>query len=353
MDISWINKLLILFAIIISVYILYSLVQTRNKLIKIQENFSTTYPQISSCEDSQMDLSLKQYFIFSSWNSCLDSNGKVTKEQLKIVMQNGCRFLDFEIYNSGTDVLTPSVGYSEGSRFSPDMIPLSEVFEFVINEDTPNPTDPLFLHFRIKEKTYAYDILEKLAEIFIQYVYTGNSYIHAKSLFSDVLIFTDEDDTDNETDLFEMKNSVVIILDTTNIENIVENTDKHFYKIYGATNAFGGSSDIVIDDEKFEGILYKHVSLLIKNNAENTNLNSDGMEADVEEVIIAKPNMSSDNNISLSDFKKIINSNVQIIPYKFYQDDANLAELKDFISNNHKRAFVPLVSMSSALDSYD
>ena len=99
---------------------------------------------------------LSQYHIKSSYNSCASGdyqNDYVTLAALTNAMKNGCRLLDFEIYDSEEE---PIVAVSNSKEYtfkgSYNSIPLAEVLKTVKTEafTVSNGRDPLFLQFRIK-----------------------------------------------------------------------------------------------------------------------------------------------------------------------------------------------------------
>ena len=63
--------------------------------------------RLSEINAKNMTLPLNEYFIFSAWNTCWSGN-TFSLRQLEKVMENGCRFLDFEVYNINGQ---PEIGY--------------------------------------------------------------------------------------------------------------------------------------------------------------------------------------------------------------------------------------------------
>ena len=121
---------------------------------------NTLKTQISGLNSSAKG-SLRDYYVMSSYNSCSDGNyqnGKVSIDNLKSVLKRGVRFLDFELFSvddktvvSVTD--TNDFNYKSASNELPIHKVLTEVRNNGMYAGTsPNPSDPLFLHFRIKSK---------------------------------------------------------------------------------------------------------------------------------------------------------------------------------------------------------
>ncbi len=110
---------------------------------------------------------LRDYYVMSSYNSCCGggfNNNFIDYEPLKNVIKRGARVLDFEIYSWKTNTV---VSASDNGDFMKkgtyNSLPFAEVMKKVnmyafSGSTCPNPTDPLFLHFRIKStQQHVYD----------------------------------------------------------------------------------------------------------------------------------------------------------------------------------------------------
>lgn len=106
---------------------------------------------------------LNSFYVMSSYNSCCNgtySNTTVSLETLSDVIRTGARFLDFEIFNkNGEPVIAVSnVNDSLYRKSSYNHITVSSALETIRNlalvgsGSCPNPSDPLFLHFRLKTR---------------------------------------------------------------------------------------------------------------------------------------------------------------------------------------------------------
>ena len=116
--------------------------------------------------------SVCDYYIASSYNSACGGypvNDYLGTGPLKVVIAQGARVLDFEIYYMNNDAVVGSSGsdsiHAVGSNntlpVGGSMGVLSTIVRFAFSSRTsPNPTDPLFIHFRIKsEQKELYDKL--------------------------------------------------------------------------------------------------------------------------------------------------------------------------------------------------
>ena len=103
---------------------------------------------------------LRDYFVFSSFNSCAGGgyhNNFVDERVLEHVIGRGVRLLDFEIFSfDGKPVVAVSDNnnYSEKGTFNhPDLgTVFSSITKMAWSCISPNNSDPLFLQFRIKTK---------------------------------------------------------------------------------------------------------------------------------------------------------------------------------------------------------
>jgi hypothetical protein len=325
MELPNFKKILLLVSIVISFYIIYSLVQRRQNLITSSstENFQATMATIVKTENLQY--SLKEYLMFGAWNCCAVSNGNVSLDQLAIVFQNGCRFLDFEVYYIDNE---PVVGFSKNQfqrnesiqlMDSDKAIPFIDVCTAIASATSPNPNDPLFLHFRIKTKDLK--ILEKMATIF-------------KSTGLNIKIFQGE--VNEYTVLSKLQNKIVIVVDKTYVP-FIKKAD-----LGGMINVFSGTKSFL--SMIFSERLCKLLRPLSLETDDKTNTTT---------VKMVTHSFGSDydfNNISYSMFATLImKHSINIIPFKFYSNDEHLQEYMNFFSDNGHHAFMTMAVAQSAL----
>ncbi len=107
---------------------------------------------------------LRDYYIASSYNSCCAGDFQdsyVDLVPLKEIIHQGARLLDFALYSVNGDVVV-AAGPTDSDNVKgtynsipvggPDGI-LNTIRTYAFSLPTPNPNDPLFIHFRIKSKT--------------------------------------------------------------------------------------------------------------------------------------------------------------------------------------------------------
>uniref|UniRef100_A0A6C0F7V7 Phosphatidylinositol-specific phospholipase C X domain-containing protein n=1 Tax=viral metagenome TaxID=1070528 RepID=A0A6C0F7V7_9ZZZZ len=120
-------------------------------------------------DDSHKNYRLKDFFVKSSYNSAFTGN-YMNSEMVKLLLNRGCRFLDFEIVNSrGTLYVTDSSIASDRSK----QITLSDALS-VINR-TLTKGDPVFINLRLQNaKSITYDNLKStLNRLQYELRYTG------------------------------------------------------------------------------------------------------------------------------------------------------------------------------------
>jgi len=122
-------------------------------------------------QDERYKEKLRDYYIKSSYNSCSTGqfqNDWVNLCALENVIKQGCRCLDFEIYEvDGKAVVATSNSTKVTEKGTYNSLSIDSVIKTISEkavsnsmstEHCPNPFDPLFLHFRIKSAhTEVYD----------------------------------------------------------------------------------------------------------------------------------------------------------------------------------------------------
>jgi len=138
----------------------------KGKLLRNNKKMGALYKPIKSKiravnkNGEEFQYRLRDYYIASSYNSCCGNEfffDFVDYEPLKYVIKQGSRCLDFEIYSvDGNCVVAAGKNASNNIKGTFNSLPVSNVFN-IINQfalkgtsTCPNPSDPLFLHLRIK-----------------------------------------------------------------------------------------------------------------------------------------------------------------------------------------------------------
>lgn len=114
---------------------------------------------VSFGSDPMFQHTLKDYYIKGAYNCCCVGaykNDYVEMCMLKNVLKQGVRFLDFELYSlNNQPVIAASTSDSYHVKETFNSIPFAEALQVVIHyafslSTAPNPTDPIFLHLRIR-----------------------------------------------------------------------------------------------------------------------------------------------------------------------------------------------------------
>ena len=154
-QISWKAFILpVIMLVLIAVYVIVKQGKRNRNCAGLMK--STPVAGISKA-DVMFQRPVRDFVIKSSYNSCASGSYKndyVDLCALIHAIKEGCRFLDFEIYNIDNE---PVVAVSDSVKYSMkhcyNYIRLADVFKCIENEAfaaTLNGMDPLFLNFRIK-----------------------------------------------------------------------------------------------------------------------------------------------------------------------------------------------------------
>jgi hypothetical protein len=168
---------------------------------------------------------LKDYYIKTAYNCCSGGSYKndyVSICNLKSVLRQGARGLDFEIYSLNDEpIVATSVENSYFIKETYNSVPFSTIMDTLINyafsnSTCPNPADPLIIHLRMKSTNNK--MYDKLANTFKFY----NSYLLGKE-------YSYENHNTNLGDvpLLSLMNKIIIIVDRSNPsfmenENLIE-----------------------------------------------------------------------------------------------------------------------------------
>ena len=159
------------------------------------------------------DSALSNFYIMASYNTCASGDSKndfVSLAPLVNVIANGCRFLDFEVYDvNGKAVVAVSPSPNFNFKGSFNSIPLVDVLTVVSSQavNASNARDPLFLQFRIKSNEI--DICNQLAKN-LQTIF-GQSLLTNKYTYNE-----DVNSNFGEVKLKELIGKVVISVDMSN-----------------------------------------------------------------------------------------------------------------------------------------
>jgi hypothetical protein len=210
--------ILLSFAIIISFicYLIYLSRLNNNEVNYMNTLYSSLDGNIAPITSNNPDFSgnLRDYYIKSAYNACSGgnySNDFVNSNNLKAIIKQGVRCLDFEIYSINDEpVVATSIINDYYVKQTYNSVPFDEVMS-IINTNAfsagtcPNPTDPLIIHLRFQSSNQ--EMYTNLASIF--------------KLYDDIMLgssFSYENKGHNlgKEPLLTFQNKVILIVDKTN-----------------------------------------------------------------------------------------------------------------------------------------
>jgi hypothetical protein len=164
--------------------------------------------------DPECKYNLYDYYIKTAFNACSGGSYKndfVNICNLKAVIKEGVRCLDFEIYSvNGQPVVATSTSDDYYVKETFNSVNFGSVMDTINNYafaggTCPNSTDPILIHLRIKSNHQ--DMYTKLADIFKSYdnIMLGKDYS-----------FENSGKNLGSTPLLNFKNKVILIVDRSN-----------------------------------------------------------------------------------------------------------------------------------------
>jgi hypothetical protein len=290
---------------------------------------------IQSLEKKYSDLPLKEYCIKASHNSAVSGN-YVNKNMLKHVLSRGCRFLDLEVfYIEHKKSFMPVVAKSSDPKFisfdTNNHITLEEAFSSIISNafsgNSPNKGDPLFLHLRIKTKdTECYHDVAKLID----------SILKPKLM---------EGQVNETTKMSEMMGKIVIVVDKTINRDYKDHAkckaqDLQCYDLANYTNLESG------------GQVMNQFSLMqIENQVSSPILiKDDNVTTSATTSRLVLPLSKNSENPDM--LKMILRYGIQIVGYKYDQQNEQLEKSEAFFNDN-KGGIVPLAAAITYFDRVD
>jgi hypothetical protein len=281
---------------------------------------------------------IRDFYIKTAYNCCASGNFKsdyVSMCALYNVITQGCRCLDFEIYClNDTPVVAVSSIDQVGVKQSYNFLNVSDVFaeinKYAFSGNTmpsiidgeklqrfcPNPTDPLFLHFRLKTNNVG--VINQLAAII------------AKTFESKLLPiqFMREANGKNMTktpikDLVDNINGKVVIMVETNSNTGSMPILYQSANMWELTNITTNS--VYIHEKRFTDI-------------KNTNSPKEIVDFNRQNMTIVLPDLNENNTNYIYVVPRMLGC--QFIAMNFQNNDQNLISYNKFFDDS-KSAFVP------------
>jgi len=225
---SYMIMAFIFIILIISIGYMIYLNKLENRECDYMNNlYSSVDGNIRPITSSDPDCSgnLFDYYIKSAYNACSGGNYKndfVNICNLKAVIKQGVRCLDFEVYSvNDNPVVATSTSDSYYVKETFNSVNFASVMDTIRNyafsgSTCPNPTDPIIIHLRCKSNNQK--IYSKLADIF-----KSNNDIMLGKEYS----FEIEGKNLGNVPLMSLQNKVILVMDRSNpafieSENLLE-----------------------------------------------------------------------------------------------------------------------------------
>ena len=275
---------------------------------------------------------IRKHKIKASANSALDIDETIVlgsdsdERGLFKVISRGVRFFDFEIYSieDSEGANRPEIGYSTSSDFSslqtntvPVADALDKIMECAFTSPAPNPSDPVFIQFRMKSaKIEIYDLLaDELVRCcgsrLIRYISDGD---------------TELTDISGGTELSKIKNKIIVIVCTTNANKKSSNPSIKTIKIDKIFTDPTNVTKLYKDNEKM--VVHTHIE-------KEEQIFSNPYNIPILDLSINMPGVDSNFKIGNIQYEEFNNdSSNNIIPYKFYSPDESLIEYEEHFRNN-------------------
>jgi hypothetical protein len=174
---------------------------------------------MSICDTAKADDYLCNYYIKTAYNCCSGGSYKndfVDICNLKAIIKQGVRCLDFEIYSvDGEPVVSTSTSNNYYVKETYNTVKFVDVMKIIdmyaFSDGAPNPIDPIILHLRFKsENQEMYKSLVKILKKYSSRLGSArNSYTNGVNL---------------AVKLSKLKNKIFVIVDQDNL-SFTENSD--------------------------------------------------------------------------------------------------------------------------------
>lgn len=202
--------------VLIMTIIIFIVSQVKKKSDNCNTNkvINSRMPKLRSVDSSpDFDYLLRDYYIKSSYNSCAGGqfeNDWVDTCSLVAVIREGCRLLDFEVYNvNGVAAIAVSPANSTYEKGTYNYVTFDEAMEVIATNafsgsSCPNPNDPLFINIRIQSKdvpiydSISVSLTQRLQNKLLSkdYSYENNGYnlgaVPVKTLLGKVCVIVDK-----------------------------------------------------------------------------------------------------------------------------------------------------------------
>ena len=361
------RKLLILFIVLITIYLIYRLIINRYKIYQLinkvdVENFDLNNydaPNVNSLATNnsvKLDIrpfpfsnmkkmglktdsskELKQYCIKSAYN-CIYDGEKCSTNMLLYVLSRGCRFLDLEVFYDESKTKAVLFAYSNTYTMSTEGIDLPTVLD-LINEygfgsGCPNKTDPLFVQFRVKYSPSSdSNHNEDTVDINLKTIYNTLASAIKSSLTNRYSYGV----VTSETPIDSLANQIVVIMDLKNNRNFA-NLSPELNKV---VNMIAGSENMAKSTYTDTQSMNKYTLSILK----------DGITTDTDIIQEIVPTQTdNDTEMYMTDnfnaLTLLIDYSANITPMQFWHNGPELVKYET-IFNKAGTGILPIADAIS------
>ena len=304
-------------ALVLTSYVLllvFNKILTKGTTCKYEYNELSKYSNLNAVEN---DNNLGNNYIKTAYNCCSVADKWVNICALKYTIKEGCRCLDFEIFDvNGEPVVGTTLSKNGTEKDSYNHLKLSEVLETIhdmaFNRNNFQGTvyeDPLLLNFRIKSTSVniydkmsddIYDILnDKLLNTTYSFYNRDNSLIISKP-------------TDGSSNIFQkpindLKGKIIIMSSDCNLTTMNKSKLSELVNVVGSRTGISGGLTCSIDIElqltsKNYPLIQLNNSHVVSGTNQINNLNN--VTTDSNYAVIMIPDDNNNNNINYCYQKK-------------------------------------------------
>mgnify|MGYP006076718421 CR=1 FL=1 len=304
-------------ALVLTSYVLllvFNKILTKGTTCKYEYNELSKYSNLNAVEN---DNNLGNHYIKTAYNCCSVADKWVNICALKYTIKEGCRCLDFEIFDvNGEPVVGTTLSKNGTEKDSYNHLKLSEVLETIhdmaFNRNNFQGTvyeDPLLLNFRIKSTSVniydkmsddIYDILnDKLLNTTYSFYNRDNSLIISKP-------------TDGSSNIFQkpindLKGKIIIMSSDCNLTTMNKSKLSELVNVVGSRTGISGGLTCSIDIElqltsKNYPLIQLNNSHVVSGTNQINNLNN--VTTDSNYAVIMIPDDNNNNNINYCYQKK-------------------------------------------------
>lgn len=262
--------------IIVIVFIIYLIYLSRLENSEC-DYMNTLYPSIDgnmrsiSSSDPDCSGNIYDYYIKTAYNACSGGSYKndfVDICNLKAVIKQGVRCLDFEIYSiNNQPVVATSTSSDYYVKETFNSVNFSSVMETISNYafsggTAPNPTDPILIHLRIKSNNN--EIYTNMATLFSSYdsIMLGKDYS-----------FENSGVNVGAQPLLSFQNKIILVIDKTNNSFLQNDSFLEYVNLTSNSVFMRGYNyyDIINNQDTHELTEYnrKHMTIVFPDNGAN------------------------------------------------------------------------------------